>query len=320
MNERVQRLPDAPVMYVIWMACALVMSTGILWACVALAFLLRGIVGAILAALEATFPDGIDSVPGDTLLGGAIVAVLAVPLTYIVLGTGILSALLLQVMAGGVWVVDAAKTWGQRGPALLVVLALVLVFAGQAAFLHWPVMWALSVSDGTGVLEEVLAFCAGLRPWSSDPHWWSIAVLAACSIFGVVSAAGSASIESGDDGPRGPAGAVRSQSDQGLEAASNPSSASRASRSPYTRSEKAPQCSVRERQTSQPRPALDLNLASNEQLAALPGIGPKLAERIRQKRERDGPFRSLQDLRRVKGVGAAKLERLRGLVCVAQRA
>jgi len=56
---------------------------------------------------------------------------------------------------------------------------------------------------------------------------------------------------------------------------------------------------------------LDVNLASAAELERLPGVGPALAARIVEARARDGPFASVDDLRRVRGVGDATLERLR---------
>jgi competence ComEA-like helix-hairpin-helix protein len=61
---------------------------------------------------------------------------------------------------------------------------------------------------------------------------------------------------------------------------------------------------------------VDLNLASREDLQSLPGVGPALAARIVDARARDGPFASVEDLRRVRGVGRATLERLRPLLAV----
>jgi competence protein ComEA len=60
---------------------------------------------------------------------------------------------------------------------------------------------------------------------------------------------------------------------------------------------------------------VDLNTASAARLQTLPGIGPKLAERILDARARR-PFQSVEDLRRVSGVGPKTLERLRPLVTV----
>ncbi|UBV43300.1 ComEA family DNA-binding protein [Deinococcus taeanensis] len=55
---------------------------------------------------------------------------------------------------------------------------------------------------------------------------------------------------------------------------------------------------------------VNLNTASAEQLEALPKVGPALAARIMAAR----PYRSLADLDRVKGVGAATLHTLTPLV------
>ena len=48
---------------------------------------------------------------------------------------------------------------------------------------------------------------------------------------------------------------------------------------------------------------LDANSANAMELRHLPGIGPKLAERIVREREANGPFGSVDDLRRVPGIG-----------------
>lgn len=57
------------------------------------------------------------------------------------------------------------------------------------------------------------------------------------------------------------------------------------------------------------------NMATAEELAALPGIGPVLAGRIVEARQQR-PFDSVDDLRRVKGVGGKLLERLRPYLAV----
>ena len=61
---------------------------------------------------------------------------------------------------------------------------------------------------------------------------------------------------------------------------------------------------------------LDLNRASVADLARLPGVGPGLAQRIVQERERRGRFESPEALRQVMGVGPKKLAALRDLVSV----
>jgi len=61
---------------------------------------------------------------------------------------------------------------------------------------------------------------------------------------------------------------------------------------------------------------LDLNRATDQDFDALPGIGPKLAERIMEYRQSVGVFHSLDELRAVKGIGKKKFERIRPLVTV----
>lgn len=65
-----------------------------------------------------------------------------------------------------------------------------------------------------------------------------------------------------------------------------------------------------------PRTPVDINTAGAEELEALPGIGPVLAGRIIEYRERHGPFGSLRDLLKVSGIGEKKLAELEDLaVC-----
>ncbi len=61
---------------------------------------------------------------------------------------------------------------------------------------------------------------------------------------------------------------------------------------------------------------VDLNAADVAGLDALPGIGPVLAARIVQWRLDNGPFRSVDELGEVSGIGDAILGRLRPLVRV----
>jgi competence ComEA-like helix-hairpin-helix protein len=59
---------------------------------------------------------------------------------------------------------------------------------------------------------------------------------------------------------------------------------------------------------------LDVNTANAAGLQTLPGIGPGLAEQIVMDRERNGPFRTPEDLLRVPGIGPKRFERIRPLV------
>ncbi|MFZ4585869.1 MAG: helix-hairpin-helix domain-containing protein [Acidimicrobiia bacterium] len=61
---------------------------------------------------------------------------------------------------------------------------------------------------------------------------------------------------------------------------------------------------------------VNLNSATKEQLEALPGIGPSLADAIIAAREQRGAFRSVDDLAQVRGIGEKKLAQLRPHVTV----
>lgn len=56
---------------------------------------------------------------------------------------------------------------------------------------------------------------------------------------------------------------------------------------------------------------LDLNAASASELETLPGVGPRLAQRIVQARATRGGFRSISELDDVRGVGPALIARWR---------
>jgi len=57
--------------------------------------------------------------------------------------------------------------------------------------------------------------------------------------------------------------------------------------------------------------AIDPNLASTRELELLPGVGPSLARQIVGVRRERGPFRRIEELRQVRGIGARTLEKLR---------
>jgi competence protein ComEA len=71
---------------------------------------------------------------------------------------------------------------------------------------------------------------------------------------------------------------------------------------------------ARRARATPPAEPLDVNRASEPELARLPGVGPALAARIVAAR----PFADVDELRKVKGVRRATLERLRPHVIVGQ--
>jgi competence protein ComEA len=61
---------------------------------------------------------------------------------------------------------------------------------------------------------------------------------------------------------------------------------------------------------AQPTGKINLNTASVEQLQSLPGVGPALAARIVEHRQKSGAFRTTQELMNVKGIGEKNLARI----------
>jgi competence ComEA-like helix-hairpin-helix protein len=56
---------------------------------------------------------------------------------------------------------------------------------------------------------------------------------------------------------------------------------------------------------------IDLNRANAEDLDAVPGLGPALAQRIIDYRQAHGPFKQIEDLREVSGIGPQNLQKLK---------
>ena len=64
---------------------------------------------------------------------------------------------------------------------------------------------------------------------------------------------------------------------------------------------------------------IDLNRAESWLLEALPGIGEERAQAITDYRSEHGPFRSINELTKVSGIGAKTLEQIEPLITVASR-
>jgi competence protein ComEA len=61
---------------------------------------------------------------------------------------------------------------------------------------------------------------------------------------------------------------------------------------------------------------IDVNAATPEDLAAVPGLSARLAVSVVAERIRRGPFKSLDDLIRVRGIGPTRLARARPYLAI----
>lgn len=59
---------------------------------------------------------------------------------------------------------------------------------------------------------------------------------------------------------------------------------------------------------------ISINSADAARLQELPGVGPVIAERIVQWREKNGPFQSIDELTEISGIGPSMIEQIRDMV------
>ena len=65
---------------------------------------------------------------------------------------------------------------------------------------------------------------------------------------------------------------------------------------------------------------VNINTASADELAAaIKGVGPKIAQAIVRYRAQHGPFRSVDDLMQVKGIGPATIDKNRAILSVGEQ-
>ena len=99
-------------------------------------------------------------------------------------------------------------------------------------------------------------------------------------------------------------------------ATSEPSSPVTEPRPP--RRSKVPRSAPRGSPGDETPPPIELNRATAVELTRLPGIGPALARRIVDARDADGRFAKINELGRVRGMSARKIERLRDFITIAE--
>jgi len=61
---------------------------------------------------------------------------------------------------------------------------------------------------------------------------------------------------------------------------------------------------------------VNINTATAEELDTLPGVGPAIAQRIIDYRTANGPFQSVEDIKKVRGIGDATFEELKNKITV----
>ncbi len=64
--------------------------------------------------------------------------------------------------------------------------------------------------------------------------------------------------------------------------------------------------------------AVDINKAGQAELESVKGIGPKKAKAIIEHRDKNGPFKSIDDLAKVKGFGKSSVDKVRANLSVAE--
>ena len=61
---------------------------------------------------------------------------------------------------------------------------------------------------------------------------------------------------------------------------------------------------------------VNINTADEKALDTLPGIGPAMAKRIIEYRETEGAFQSIEDIKKIRGIGEAKFIKLKDKICI----
>ncbi len=63
---------------------------------------------------------------------------------------------------------------------------------------------------------------------------------------------------------------------------------------------------------------VNINTASLRELESLPGIGPSFAQRIIRYRTENGGFKSIEEIKEVKGIGEKSFQRIKELITIGE--
>jgi competence protein ComEA len=83
---------------------------------------------------------------------------------------------------------------------------------------------------------------------------------------------------------------------------------------PHAQSKPAP--TRTDTKTSAPSPVINLNTASAAELEKLPGVGARTAARIVEYRQKKGPFKKIEELMNVQGIGEKSFLKLKPQITV----
>jgi comEA protein len=143
--------------------------------------------------------------------------------------------------------------------------------------------------------------------WTRGPaKWGAVVVLGAASIWGMVWSMGRVPRAEAVPGLRAPAGIGASEEVIGAGTASAEGDSAQSASAVPSAEASAETLATR----------ININTALKAELELLPGIGPALAGRIIEYRQQRGPFKSVDDLDGVKGIGPKVLGKLRERVVV----
>ena len=73
-------------------------------------------------------------------------------------------------------------------------------------------------------------------------------------------------------------------------------------------------------QSAKPAVTVNLNTATSAELETLPGVGAKMAARIIEYRQKKGPFKKIEELMNVQGIGEKNFLKLKPQLTVGARA
>jgi competence ComEA-like helix-hairpin-helix protein len=113
------------------------------------------------------------------------------------------------------------------------------------------------------------------------------------------------------DAARAAAGRQAAAAAAQAQTAPAPEDAAAADQAPSASALARPAAAKRSKSAAAAIPRIEINRATAADFDLLPGIGPVLAGRIVEHRKTHGPFKRVEDLDQVKGIGPAKLAKIK---------